>query len=336
MRIFDLYEKLDNDKAACYVLSAETFEILYMNKSAVAYSPMISEGGVFFRSMCGRRTRCENCPMRSELTANPVSVGENELCSFANVRFYSVNTDNGKVIVSMWKEPTGDILEDSGLFDVDAAVKALGNSREAFDNILNVYFEEGPGKLRLISEHIKNGIIPALRIDVHGLKSTSYVIGANALGDLAKQLEFACRDVQEGKNDDNPGKFIADNINILVDDYKKVICTIAQYFSLPEPSFEFEAPPEIPRPERENDNSQTADKEIPSGEISDTLRSLLEKSLECLTEYELDPLIEYLNKAQDLAPDAELKELIKRVIKHIDEFDYSGAEEILKNLLEKE
>ncbi len=220
MRLYELYEQLDNEKCSVYVLSDTDFEILYMNKKGEELSTASGNTGTLLTALCGRKNICSECPLNSELTGSETYVGETALCSFAKVSFSAFTADEGRVIISRWQDDetakeketgkgkakdNGDMLAESGLFELDEALENLGNNRDTLDSILLTYYRDGEGKSDVIKNAYETKDYKRLRIEVHGLKSASYIVGLKAFGDRSKQFEYACRAI-EAADDAAPGR----------------------------------------------------------------------------------------------------------------------------------
>jgi HAMP domain-containing protein/HPt (histidine-containing phosphotransfer) domain-containing protein len=76
--------------------------------------------------------------------------------------------------------------------DVDRGLSLIGGMEDQYGELLRIsvkVFTEGIRKMR--SQYISD--LPGFAIEVHGMKSALYNIGANELGDAAKKLEFAAK-----------------------------------------------------------------------------------------------------------------------------------------------
>ncbi len=238
MTINEVYNGLDKEQSADYVLSADKFEIRYMNPKAVEYTPSVTSGKLFCTALCGRKELCPDCPLRNKLKSSPVKVAADSLCSFANVTFCRIITETEELIISRWKEDTGDLIADCGYFDLAKALDSLGNDREVYDAILKTYLEDGQTLPSAITDCYAAKDYKNLRIKVHGLKSASYVVGANDLGDLAKKLEYACRRLEgddsrsiPGDENEDPLWIIDNNIGKLISDYNSILDVTVRYLT---------------------------------------------------------------------------------------------------------
>ena len=101
-------------------------------------------------------------------------------------------------------------------FDEGLAKSPLGI--EDYINILDLYYEDGQDKKNYIRDLAEKKDYKNYTIEVHGLKSASYNIAANGLGDMAKDHEMAGR---EERYD-----FIENNLEELLELYDMVLSEI--------------------------------------------------------------------------------------------------------------
>ena len=137
------------------------------------------------------------------------------------------------------KDDNKDIVADCGMIELEPALTALGNEREIYDSIARTYYDDGLQKITKIREYFEEGDLENLRIAVHGLKSASYIIGANALAELSKRLEYACRDIVDADKDygdiprstpDEAQDILNNNILVLLNDFNALLKVYARYF----------------------------------------------------------------------------------------------------------
>ena len=325
MKIYELFEMLENELSADYAFSPDNGEIMYLNKSALEYTPSVSEGDVFFRKICGRRSFCPDCPVNRFLDESPVHVSSDSLCSFGNVTFSAYETEKEYVVVSRWSEKERDLLESSGLFGTKEALSALGGDREIYNNILRTYFEDGQKKLDLLTRFSQAKDIPAFRVEVHGLKSASNIIGAYALSELCKKLEYACRDIVDADKDfgdiervtpEEGRKILENETEIMIIDYKAVLEVIGKYLKYYE----------------ESKDARNCIEEIEfDTATADAFNELIEKAVDYLNEFDLDEARESIENAIRLCSGQKADHL-KKALEFIDCFDYDSATGILNKL----
>ena len=110
-----------------------------------------------------------------------------------------------------------DMFEAHNINFVDGVTKSpLG--MEGYLELLELFYEQGLETMPKIKNLAEKEDYVNYTIEVHGLKSASYNVSANQLGDMAKDHEFA------GKDGNN--SFIQDNLDELLDLYNKVLTEI--------------------------------------------------------------------------------------------------------------
>jgi HPt (histidine-containing phosphotransfer) domain-containing protein len=82
--------------------------------------------------------------------------------------------------------------------DVDKGLFHAGGSAEQYGNLLRISARSFEGKIEKMRSLYREDL-PAFAIEVHGIKGALYAIGAAALGDEAKALEFAAKEGAGGE-----------------------------------------------------------------------------------------------------------------------------------------
>ena len=77
--------------------------------------------------------------------------------------------------------------------DKQAVLERIDNDLELFDEICDIFKDEGPGLVLKLREAVDTGEIQLATRYAHSLKSSSANIGAEALSELARQAEHAGR-----------------------------------------------------------------------------------------------------------------------------------------------
>jgi len=81
----------------------------------------------------------------------------------------------------------------SGL-DIPEALARMGNNPKLYMRIIHSFVSNMPTNLEsLATSTINAGTLPDYAIRIHGAKGSCYGIGANAVGDLARELEIAAK-----------------------------------------------------------------------------------------------------------------------------------------------
>lgn len=310
MLLNELKTKIDLEQSAAYILSAD-FTIIHINPAAALFTPNAVPGSLFLRVLCGRGNLCKDCPL-CNISEGKISVPKDALCSFANVTFEYVDITDGYVIVSRWNENI-DIPASIPEINLDKAIENVGGSRETYDSILEVYYNEGVKKPDIIKAHYDNLDYHNLRIEVHGLKSTSYVIGADHLGDFAKKLEFACRDIEANENEEavQTAKTTIDNeLGQLLEEYTSLVGKLSPIYK--------------------DTEGQSEDNGIPTIPEDEEIVSHLNKAIDLLDGFELEEAQNHLEIAKEQLTDDSACKYIDSILKLLNDFNYDEAGEKLK------
>ena len=84
-----------------------------------------------------------------------------------------------------------DKLVEQKLIDTDIGIKNTG-SKEGYLSFLKMFSEEADGRVDALEKHYSENDIDNYKICVHALKSSTKLIGANGISELAQGLEDAC------------------------------------------------------------------------------------------------------------------------------------------------
>ncbi len=112
-------------------------------------------------------------------------------------------------------------LKEQGV-DTAYGIDYCGGDTEFYEELLADYVSKKEQKLSEIQGYFDNDDWENYEIRVHGIKSTSALIGAADLSARAKELEFAAKD----KNI----QFIKEHHQSLKEDYEKLLHVISQFF----------------------------------------------------------------------------------------------------------
>ncbi|MDO5156447.1 MAG: hypothetical protein Q4D51_10835 [Eubacteriales bacterium] len=84
--------------------------------------------------------------------------------------------------------------DDIAGIDMERGMAFVGNNKEFYQKILVEFVKSGAGFIDDLKNMVQNEDWGNYQIKVHSVKSGSYSIGANDLGDAAKEMEFAAKD----------------------------------------------------------------------------------------------------------------------------------------------
>ena len=190
-------------------------------------------------------------------------------------------------------------LSDITEIDTDSGITHCGTS-EIYLETLKIYADTVFANADEIEQYLNGGDLESATVKIHALKSTSRVIGAADLGDLAERLEMA--------GNDGDRKTVDDNIGELLTRYR----TLGEELS-----------PLLQTDKDENDDRP----EIGADELSDIYTAISE----FMSVSDYDSAVELIGNLKEYrVPDSE-KERCKALIRAADEVMYEDIEKILNN-----
>ena len=204
-------------------------------------------------------------------------------------------------------------LSGTTLIDIDSAVSACG-SREVFEAALKEYLAAVPTKSADIERFAADKAYKDYTVLVHALKSSSRLIGANALSALAAELEEA-GDAATGGDDDAIRK-IEEKTPLLLKDYRA-------YFDKLAPLINGDGDGEDVRPE------------IPADELSEAMGAIKEFA-EAFDFDSADDVIEMLNDYRIPERFASEVELVKRKTAEVDQAALLSALDVVLDALKSD
>ncbi|MGN0401124.1 MAG: ATP-binding protein [Acetatifactor sp.] len=202
--------------------------------------------------------------------------------------------------------------EESSFIDVNVGLGYIGNNKEAYISILNVYVKKGREKLVYLEELFAQKDWHNYVIEVHALKSSSLSIGAVELSEKAKKLELS------GKAGDFG--YIMNHHKDMLALYEKVI-TIGE--KLLSGSGETEA-----ADTKKNDS--TPGKALVSEE---ELKQLLGSIKAACREFDLDEIVNKAKEGVGLVYNGEeLSVAFERMMEYAEEFEYDSVEKMIDEM----
>ncbi|MBO4900868.1 MAG: response regulator [Lachnospiraceae bacterium] len=100
--------------------------------------------------------------------------------------------DKGTFVTSTITNDIFSALAERGV-DTDSGVKYCNGDREFYKQVLAEYASKREEKIRALSELFESGDWQQYAIRIHAIKSTSRMIGADALSEIARRLEQAAK-----------------------------------------------------------------------------------------------------------------------------------------------
>lgn len=105
--------------------------------------------------------------------------------------------------------------------DMALGMKLCGGRREDYIEVLTMLVESSEEQVRKVQDYVEDGELFNYTIQIHGMKGQLYNIGANALADLAKELELAGKKEQVA--------YIQEQLPIFIKEYHQFIESLKQY-----------------------------------------------------------------------------------------------------------
>lgn len=274
-----------------FLVCKKDYSVAAFNSAASSFAPNTFAGGDFCMAVCGLGKKCYEC--------------SRNYCSFASHRTYELTVDDDEMFLSVWSPDGSDIclLDD---IDINKGFTNFAENIDSYISVLRVYHDVAAEKIELIRSLYEKKDYENLRIEVHGIKGTSYVIGASLIGDSFKELEYACRDYIEN-NDENGVKTVDEKLESYLKDYSVLVDKLGVF--------------------------SEASEEAPSEELSDEeFSALVANAVEKMEAYELEEAEELLNKIENVSVSDERKLLVAKAVTEYRNFDYDKCCYYLKQL----
>ncbi|MCL2054096.1 MAG: ATP-binding protein [Oscillospiraceae bacterium] len=191
--------------------------------------------------------------------------------------------------------------------DVAAGLQYYGGKVEAYLEVLKIFYETGEEIKRSIEKNSSNRKnLKNYTTEVHGLKSAALTVGATALSEQAKALEFA------GKAEDY--KTIQDNTPLLLASYGELLAGIGEFFNA-----------------GKSPDVEITEAQIKTAIAKEELKEKIIVALELFDSLEFKTAGDVLRYVQDYSYyDETVLTTIGNCISDIDNFDYDKAEARLK------
>ncbi len=195
------------------------------------------------------------------------------------------------------------VLSDSGLFDYSLAVKYGADLQ-----ILEIYLREYPETKALLEGYYASGDLKNYQIRVHALKSSSRLIGAVPLSELARRAEEAAAE--------NNAAGVAECREELLSEYDRVAAAVREALACTA---------------RQHAPAEREEKELAAAE----LLALFDQALEALDIYDAITVGEIAERLVDArCGPVVLREGMEKLTALMNSFSYEEAEALLRKLRE--
>lgn len=180
--------------------------------------------------------------------------------------------------------------------DMEKGTMLCGGTTDAYNEVLVMLYESSENQMLEVTGLSESGDYQNYTIAIHAMKGQLYNIGAQELGDYAKELELA------GKAGN--GAFISDNLPEFCRQYKLLMKDVAAYL-----------------------DGQGIKAEITQ---SESLHSLLEKIVNQMDNFDFAAAGETIKTAARLAQNDKEKALVDRIKKCVDDIDVDGVRNLVR------
>lgn len=201
-----------------------------------------------------------------------------------------------------------DLLEQAHI-SLEKGYHFAGRSMGRFHWMLKLFADNFSEKYRRLSSAYEEERVEDYMIEVHSLKTNAKGVGANTLSNMALEHEENSR-----KHDWN---YVQLHWKELLEEWLRVVNGIQNYLGNDEAV-------EIP--------DHTAETKEADDVLTPEQRMMLDNCLAFIEQYEADPAVALLENLMKEDITDETKDILTQALEHLGEFDYLGAEEVLKHL----
>jgi len=197
-------------------------------------------------------------------------------------------------------------IENIDVIHFEQGINNVAGNKEAFGAVVVAYYNEGLRKLESVPKLYESDI-SLYAIEVHALKSSSAAIGANAISERFKSLEFA------GRADNR--EYIEGHSEEVFKDFEKVLEKVKEYLV-------------------DNDLLSNEEDSEPEGDLSVLTKDLVEEIIDALSKYNLRLCEEKIRELHETNYGPDINKLVKDINTSFEMFDYHKVKEQLNSLLE--
>lgn len=180
--------------------------------------------------------------------------------------------------------------------DMAAGLESVNNDEEVFNEILQIYYEDGIDMLKELKKNIQYTDLKLFITHTHAMKSASKGIGANDVSERFKEMEFAGKDEDMVKIDEH--------FPVCLEAFEELLGNLKKYL-----------------------DGESADEG--DNEAAKTLKAMKE----ALEDMDTDAFEGYFNKIEDRETDEKMQLKIRQIRTAYDDFDFAQTISIIEELL---
>lgn len=179
--------------------------------------------------------------------------------------------------------------------DMVAGLEGVNNDEEVYNEILQIYYEDGINMLDLLRQNLQYTDLKLFITHTHAMKSASKGIGANEVSERFREMEFAGKDEDMTK--------IEERFPSCLQMFEELLANIKQYL----------------------DGGSTMD----SGDIAEFFKEMKA----ALEDMDTDVFEEMLDELEERESDGAMKEQVVMMRRAYEEFDFAQTISIIEGLI---
>lgn len=180
--------------------------------------------------------------------------------------------------------------------DIVAGMESVNNDEEVYQEILQIYYEDGVAMLDVLKQNIQNTDLQLFITHTHAMKSASKGIGADEVSERFKEMEFAGKEKNFNK--------IEEKFPACLEAFEELLGNLKQYL----------------------EGGSVCEGESAVAHVLKAMKVSLE-------EMDTDIFEEYLEKLEKEETDAILQTKLQEIRVAYDDFDFAQTISIIDQLL---
>lgn len=309
------------------LLETERYDLILMD-----YMMPEMDGADTLRAIrCRRGEYFETVPILA-LTADAVSGAEERFLQYGFADYISKPIDIKKLDEKLkkyllkevikkpyknstdtWEQTVQNDRNPKKIAGIDMAIglEHTGGNEALYREILEITYQDGPGKLKELNHALEEGDIKNYTIQAHALKSVAANIGATELAELAKLHEFAGKDQNHS--------YIVETAPLLLKQYQDILNAIKEY---------------LYQEKNEEPAKQAVEKQNKEWMQKEEYRDIATNMIDYLNDFDLDMAETILNGMNEFSFPSLIEEALVQVREKLGQIDYEAAIGVLEASLQ--